>query len=106
MKNKTILKRAVRNGRELTDKEYKIYLEGMAEGVWRTSAELTDEDYYSKRYDPLYINSPGDVASYVFDFHDGGRGHSFKNLKEIYDGLLEEINKSKKYLQQFLEENK
>ena len=91
------MKYQIRNGKELSEKEYIAYLEGLAEGIWITSVELGDGDYHSKSYDPLYINSPGDVASYVFDFHDGGRRHSFKKLEDIYEGLIKEIEIRKSY---------
>jgi len=90
----------VRNCKELNKQEYKIYLEGMAEGIWRTGVELTDRDYHSKMSDPLYIGEDlDDVYSYVFDFHDGGRHHSFENLEEIYEGLIKEIERFRKYAQ-------
>ena len=85
-------KYGIRNGKDLTRKEYIAYLEGMAEGIWRTQVKMGDGDYHSKYADPLYIvEDLNDVYSYVFNFHDGGRHHSFKNLKKIYKGLMKEI---------------
>jgi len=85
------MKYTIRNGKDLTKKEYVAYLEGMAEGIWRTKTEVEGGDYHSKISDPLYIEKNlGDVYSYVFDFHDGGRHHSFVDLGEIYKALLNE----------------
>ena len=88
--NKTKKIYPVRNGKELTEKEYKIYLEGMAEGVWRA----TDQEMYGKWHDPLYINSLDDVYSYAFDFHDGGRHHKFNSLDELHEALVKEAEKN------------
>jgi hypothetical protein len=81
----------VQNGRELTEKQYIIYLEGMAYGIWAAKIKLAGEDDCCKWSDPLYINSLDDVYSYVFDFHDGGRHHKFSSLEEIHQALLKEI---------------
>jgi hypothetical protein len=88
-----IKKYEVRNGKELSEEEYIAYLEGMAEGIFRCM-----DDDYAKWNDPLYINSPDDVYSYVFDFHDGGRHHKFTSLFDIYLGLVDEVKKINKAL--------
>lgn len=81
----------VRNGKELTEQEYKVYLEGMAWGIWNF-----DEEMYGKISDPLYIGDDlENVYSYAFDFHDGGRHHKFNSLEEIEKSLLNEIKKIK-----------
>ena len=87
----------IRNGRVLTEKEYEVYLEGLAEGIWRTAVELGDGDYHSKTYDPLFIE--GKTAhSYVFDFNDGGRHHEIESLDQLYTLLLEEIQVEKRFI--------
>ncbi len=98
MKDKQVMTREkkyeIRNGKELTEKEYVAYLEGMAYGIWMQKYAV-EGDGHSKMSDPLYIDPKqlNDVYSYVFDFIDGGRHHSFKSLKEIEEALIEETKK-------------
>jgi hypothetical protein len=69
----------IRNGKELTESQYRVYLEGVAYGLWTALFMAGVHDGYSKMYDPLYFEGD-EVHSYVFDLWDGGRHH---NLKEI-----------------------
>ena len=87
----------VRNGKEYNARDYKIYLEGMAEGIIDTAYELGFDDGCGKMSDPLFFTDEGlgNVYSYMFDFHDGGRHHKFDSLGEVYEGLLKEIKKYK-----------
>jgi hypothetical protein len=70
-------------------------LEWLAFKIWVAGVEgAGDGDYHSKSYDPLTIELDswgGGVAhSYVFNFHDGGRHHTFHSLDELEDWLFEE----------------
>lgn len=88
-------KYTIRNGKSLNERDYIAYLEGMAYGIWLTKVKFGDGDFHSKFSDPLFItpNQLDDVYSYVFNFHDGGRHHTFKSLEKIEEALIEEISK-------------
>lgn len=70
--------------RKLTKNDVESY----AQACWEILCELGLSDT-SKIYDPLTIQ--GKTAhSYIFDLRDGGRHHSFKNLEELKNDILEE----------------
>lgn len=69
-----------------TDDQKEMVLEWLAQKIWRTF----DEEGHCKTYDPLLIE--GDVAhSYVFNFDDGGRHHSFKDYAHLEKMLEQEM---------------
>lgn len=52
----------------------------------------------SKEYDPMVIdnsNLDGKIValSYIFDFRDGGRQHTFDDLKAVETGLIREAQR-------------
>ena len=65
-------------------------LEYLARKLWIILEESTGApEYAGKTYDPLIIE--GNIAhSYVFDLEDGGRHHSFKDLKHLETMLINE----------------
>lgn len=70
-------------------------LEWYAWKIWTATEEGSGmADYGGKSYDPLTIelrSDGGGVAhSYIFNFRDGGRHHSFDSLDNLEDWLLEE----------------
>ena len=82
------------NGRELTELEYKIWLEGMAYGIWQSRRLFGKDDGSCKMCDPLLFKEKvKEVYSYVFDLWDGGRHHKYKTLDQVKDALLNEILK-------------
>lgn len=73
---------------------YKLWLESLGLSIWHIQRNMVT-DAHCKSYDPLSIGEFEEgywqVASYVFDFHDGGRHHTFKTLEDIELGLKEEL---------------
>lgn len=70
------------------EEEKKTILEYLAQKYWQIILAF-DDDSYCKHYDPLVI-SGGQAHSYIFDLEDGGRHHSFKNLKHLEKMLTDE----------------
>lgn len=71
-------------------------LEWFANKIWVGLEEGSGfPDYGGKSYDPLTIemrtDGGGIAHSYVFNFHDGGRHHSFDSLDNLEEWLLEEL---------------
>ncbi len=80
------------DGLPLNKIQKRYVLEWLAWKFYDLLLKLGIEDGYCKSYDPLLIE--GDKChSYVFDLGDGGRYHSYKNLREIEDKLFNEIVK-------------
>ncbi|MHA1280747.1 MAG: hypothetical protein ACTSQ8_26670 [Candidatus Helarchaeota archaeon] len=73
----------------LTPSQKECVIEYLAWKLWSILLDLDIQDGHSKSYDPLVIDE--DVAhSYVFDMEDGGRHHSYKNLKHLEEMLYKE----------------
>lgn len=89
------MKHLTYNQREVNDREYKIYLEGMAYGIWKSRIASGKDDGYHKSCDPLMFDldepKSKEVYSYVFDLWDGGRHHEYETLEQIEEALLREI---------------
>lgn len=74
----------------LSELQKRCVLEWFAWKLWDMLIELGIEDGYGKSYDPLLIEKDK-CHSYIFDFDDGGRHHSYKTLREIEEKLMNEI---------------
>ena len=77
-------------------------LEWFAYKVWVAMNEGSgDADYSGKSYDPLTVNLEsngcGVAHSYVFNFKDGGRHHSFHSLAELEEWLTDEAIQAVRY---------
>jgi hypothetical protein len=66
----------------------------LARKIW-DAQQRHDQDYHCKRYDPLQIHFNDDgtieVDSYVFSFREGGRHHSFSDLDDLEQAVLNEL---------------
>lgn len=85
-----------RNGRELTKEQFKIYLEGMADGIYKMDTMLWNDQFggHSKSYDPLYVHHEEDpikVHTYVLEVGDkhSGRHYDFESLTKLKQALLD-----------------
>ncbi len=78
----------------LTEGQKACVLEWLTQRLERTflSQELEIFSGHCKSYDPLSIDVGHKVAhSYVMDMWDGGRHHSYKNLKQVEDYIFLEF---------------
>lgn len=83
----------IRNGKTLSEEQYIIYLEGMAEMYYLIENYMTD-CWHSKSYDPLFIDGiyhDGTVPfhSYYLELGQAGRHGQAKSLKFLYDKLYQ-----------------
>ena len=78
------------NDLPLSDEQRRIVLCWFARKIWVILEESSIQpDYYSKSYDPLYLED-NTAHSYVFELEDGGRHHTFRDLEHLEKMLVNE----------------
>ena len=66
-------------------------LEYLAVKLTKVREELIGHESRVKSYDPLLIERDGYCHSYAFDLEDGGRHHTFRDLKHLETMMMSEI---------------
>ena len=66
----------------MTKKECEYYVRGMWDLLW-----ILGDESHCKSYDPLMFSN-NKVHSYVLNFEDGGRHHTYRNVEDVADCAL------------------